>query len=64
MTGGGAGIIVKAATCVDGERLFECNRCGETYTEVLPAKDNHTFGSWIVTTPPDYGIAGVENKRM
>ena len=64
MTGGGdAGIIVKAATCVDGERLFECNRCGETYTEVLPAKDNHTFGSWIVTTPPSYGIAGVETRE-
>lgn len=60
---GDAGIIVKAATCVDGERLFECNRCGETYTEVLPAKDNHTFGSWIVTTPPDYGIAGVETRE-
>ena len=61
--GGDAGIIVKAATCVDGERLFECNRCGETYTEVLPAKDNHTFGSWIVTTPPSYGIAGVETRE-
>ena len=60
---GDAGIIVKAATCVDGERLFECNRCGETYTEVLPAKDNHTFGSWIVTTPPSYGIAGVETRE-
>ena len=59
----GGGIIVKAATCVDGERLFECNRCGETYTEVLPAKDNHTFGSWIVTTPPSYGIAGVETRE-
>lgn len=64
MSGGGdAGTIVKAATCVDGERLFKCNRCGETYTEVLPAKDNHTFGSWIVTTPPSYGIAGEETRE-
>ena len=29
----------------------------------MPAKDNHTFGSWIVTTPPDYGIAGVETRE-
>lgn len=64
MTGGGdAGTIVKAATCVDGERLFKCNRCGETYTEIIPAKDKHTFGSWIETTPPDYGIAGVETRE-
>lgn len=64
MTGGGdAGTIVKAATCVDGEKLFKCSKCSETYTEILPAKDEHTFGSWIETTPPSYGIAGVETRE-
>lgn len=64
MTGGGdAGTIVKAATCVDGEKLFKCSKCSETYTEILPAKDKHTFGSWIETTPPSYGIAGVETRE-
>lgn len=61
--GGDAGTIVKAATCVDGEKLFKCSKCTETYTEILPAKDEHTFGSWIVTTPPSYGIAGVETRE-
>ena len=60
---GDAGTIVKAATCVDGEKLFKCSKCTETYTEILPAKDEHTFGSWIVTTPPGYGIAGVETRE-
>ena len=59
-----AGTIVKEATCVDdGEKLFKCSKCTETYTEILPANDKHTFGSWMKTTPPDYGIAGVETRE-
>ena len=30
--------IVKAATCTqDGERRFVCDKCGDEYTEVIPA---------------------------
>ena len=54
--------ITKAATCGEaGLKTFRC-ACGESYTEVIPATGNHTFGAWEVTTPAQVGVKGEETR--
>ena len=36
-----------APTCATaGVKTFTCSDCGTTYTEAVPATDNHTYGKW------------------
>ena len=48
------GKVTLEPTCgADGVRTVTCQRCGEAYTEVLPATGEHRFGQWITYNPGD-----------
>ncbi len=41
------GVVTTPATCTeDGVKTYTCTVCGETYTEVIPAK-GHTYGDFV-----------------
>ncbi|MDD6729120.1 MAG: fibronectin type III domain-containing protein [Eubacteriales bacterium] len=45
------GVVTEAATCEEvGSKLYTCQRCGETYEEVLPAL-GHDWDNGVVTDP-------------
>ena len=57
-------IASKAATCgVRGYQVYQCQVCTvtwvESYGQVL---ENHTWGSWVLTTPATCTTAGVETS--
>ena len=49
-------------TCTkDGEKVWECSRCGMKKTEKIPAL-GHDWGAWTVTTPATCTNEGVETR--
>ena len=49
-------------TCTkDGEKVWECSRCGMKETEKIPAL-GHDWGAWTVTTPATCTKEGVETR--
>ena len=49
-------------TCTkDGEKVWECSRCGMKKTEKIPAL-GHDWGDWTVTTPATCTNEGVETR--
>jgi cbb3-type cytochrome oxidase subunit 3 len=51
--------ITRVAVCGhDGELTFTCERCDYSYTEPIPML-SHSWGAFIVATPPEEGVAGV-----
>ena len=49
-------------TCTeDGEKVWECSRCGMKKTEKIPAL-GHAWGAWTVTTPATCTNEGVETR--
>ena len=56
------GVVSKNATCTeDGELLFTCLQCGDTYTDVIDAH-GHDYGTWTVTNYPTCDAAGEEQR--
>jgi hypothetical protein len=52
--------VTKQPTCTEaGVKTYTCTRCGDTYTEPIPAL-GHDFGPWAVETPARPGVPGVE----
>ena len=50
------------ATCTeDGYCIYTCAKCGETYTETIPAT-GHSFGAWVVTVPATCATGGEERR--
>ena len=45
----------------DGEKVWECSRCGMKKTEKIPAL-GHDWGDWTVTTPATCTNEGVETR--
>lgn len=53
--------ITKQPTCTaDGVKTFTC-KCGDTYTESIPAID-HKSSSWITDKPAAIGVSGSKHK--
>ena len=53
---------VTSPTCTkDGEKVWECSRCGMKETEKIPAL-GHDWGAWTVTTPATCTNEGVETR--
>ena len=54
-------VITRAATCAaEGVLTYTCQRCGESYTEVIPVDGTaHVGGEGVVTTQPTYSRTGV-----
>ena len=53
---------VTPPTCTkDGEKVWECSRCGMKKTEKIPAL-GHDWGDWTVTTPATCTNEGVETR--
>ncbi len=45
-----SGAITKAATCGEtGIKTYTCSKCGNMYTESIPATGNHIYSSWDLT---------------
>lgn len=44
-----------------GVMTYTCSKCGDSYTEEIPA-NGHKFGDWKVTTEPDCTNDGVETR--
>lgn len=54
--------VTKAATCGEDGVMTYTSACGDSYTEVIPATGEHSFGEWIVTKPAEVGEAGEETR--
>ena len=49
-----------SATCVsDGEKMFTCSKCNDSYTETIAATGKHSYNN-KVTTPATYIKSGVK----
>ncbi len=56
------GVITKASTCTeDGIKTFTCN-CGDSYTEIIPAK-GHIAGEWETILEPTTKTDGKKIKK-
>ena len=54
--------VTRRPTCTkDGEKVWECSRCGMKKTEKIPAL-GHDWGDWTVTTPATCTNEGVETR--
>ena len=54
--------VTRRPTCTeDGEKVWECSRCGMKKTEKIPAL-GHDWGAWTVTTPATCTNEGVETR--
>lgn len=50
--------ISKEAACgQEGEKIFTCTLCGESYIEPIPARD-HNYGDWVVEERAAVGKEG------
>ena len=50
------------ATCLDdGEIVYTCTKCGDTFTEVLPA-GGHIYTEWERVTAPSWASAGEQER--
>lgn len=56
--------ILEAADCIHtGTAQYECEYCGETYTEELPATGVHTPGTWTTTKAATCTAAGTKVQK-
>ena len=56
--------ITKEPLCFEeGTRTFTCkNDSSHTYSEPIPAPQNHSFGNWAVAVPAQAGVPGREER--
>ena len=56
------GKVLTPATCqAEGKVLYPCKTCSATEEGVL-GKTEHNYGDWMVETPADFGVKGVEKR--
>ena len=54
------GIVTKEPTCEKtGERTYTCTKCGDTYTDLIPA-NGHSWSEWTVRKEATYTEDGIE----
>lgn len=55
--------ITSAATCNnDGQKTYTCSKCGDSYTETIPATGAHSYGAWKTVTEPGCVTEGLQRQ--
>ena len=54
--------VVTAPSCTEGGYTTYTCSCGDSYTANETAALGHLWGDWVVTTPAQIGVAGVETR--
>lgn len=57
------GTVTESATCgKDGLKTYTCSKCGDSYTETIPATGAHSYGVWETVTEAGCVTEGLERQ--
>ena len=58
-----SGAVTTQPSCsVDGVRTYTCSKCGDSYTETIPATGEHSYGAWFTGEEPDCLTDGYDKR--